>query len=49
LQWVKKYKNWTSDDWKKAMFTDETNLSVQGYRKTAVWRSQADPIRIGHL
>jgi hypothetical protein len=30
------------------MFTDETHFFVQGYRKTVVQRSQAEPLRTGH-
>lgn len=28
LLWAKKYKNWTSEDWSKVMWTDESNIEV---------------------
>jgi hypothetical protein len=31
------------------MFTDEIHFFVQGYRKTVISRSQAEPRRNGHI
>lgn len=28
LLWARKYKNWTSEDWAKVMWTDESNIEV---------------------
>ena len=30
LAWAKEYKNWTLADWKKVMFSDETDFFVGG-------------------
>jgi hypothetical protein len=31
LAWANKYRSWTTDDWKKVAFSDESHHSVQGY------------------
>jgi hypothetical protein len=30
LAWAKKYKNWTVEEWKKVLFSDETYFMGQG-------------------
>jgi hypothetical protein len=45
LQWAKKCNNVTRGDCKKAVFTDGTHFFVQVHRKTAVQKSQAEPLR----
>ena len=39
LQWAKKYKDWTVEDWKRVCFSDETPfLLFQSYGRKIVWR-----------
>ena len=30
LAWAKKYQNWTTDDWRRVVFSDETKVNVWG-------------------
>ncbi|KAG1167121.1 hypothetical protein G6F46_012603 [Rhizopus delemar] len=30
LKWCKKHQNWTVDDWKKVIFSDETKINIFG-------------------
>ncbi|KAG0972999.1 hypothetical protein G6F29_013118 [Rhizopus arrhizus] len=30
LAWAKKYQNWTTDDWQRVVFSDETKVNVWG-------------------
>jgi len=49
LAWAKKYQNWTTEDWSKVLFSDETHLIVQGERVQYVRRANGDPISPSHL
>lgn len=42
-QWALKFKNWTLEDWKKVIFSDETSVQV-GHRRGAdkVWRKPSE-------
>ena len=39
-KWGLKYKNWTKEDWRRVIFSDETHMFVQGQRSHHVRRSQ---------
>ena len=30
LAWSKKYQNWTTDDWRRVVFSDETKVNIWG-------------------
>ena len=49
LQWAKRYKNWTSDDWSKVLFSDESHFFVQGHNPQFVRRSLDEPMRQEHF
>jgi hypothetical protein len=49
LAWAKKYRLWTTDDWKKVAFSDESHIFAQGYRASVVSRSSDEPVRAEHL
>jgi hypothetical protein len=36
LEWVNKYRSWTTDDWKKMAFSDESHFLVQDYKASVV-------------
>ena len=42
LAGARKYESWTSDHWKKVIFSDETHFLVQGYRAVAVSYTHLD-------
>jgi hypothetical protein len=40
LAWCLLYKDWTLEDWKNVIFTDETSVQMGGVRgKRRVWRT----------
>jgi hypothetical protein len=40
LPFAKRYKDWTADDWRKVVWTDESPFEVgKNYRKVRVWRT----------
>ena len=41
----RKYESWSSDDWKKVIFNDETHFSIQGYRAVVVRKITDEPVR----
>ena len=47
LQWARRYSQWTADDWKKEVFSDESHFEVHGYRSKFVRRSKGEPLRPG--
>ena len=49
LQWARRYSQWTADDWKKVVFSDESHFVVHGYRSKFVRRSKGEPLRAGHI
>ena len=49
LSWVKKYKDWTVEQWRKVIFSDETHFEVQGYRSNFIQCSSEEPLRSGHI
>ena len=48
-KWGLKYKNWTKEDWRRMIFSDETHMFVQGQRSQHVRRSQNEKIRNAHI
>jgi transposase len=48
-KWANKYKNWTKDQWRKVLFTDESHFFVQGQRSQHVRRSQGEKLRDCHI
>jgi DNA-directed RNA polymerase I, II, and III subunit RPABC1 len=40
LAWANKYRSWSTDDWKKVAFSDETHFLIQGYRANIRRESQ---------
>ena len=49
MEWARQHKNWTKEEWRKVMFTDESHFEVQGQRCQYVRRSIGEPIREGHI
>jgi len=49
LQWARKYRNWTKEQWAKVIFSDECHFEVQGRRTQFVRRSVGEPIRSCHI
>src|SRR5215469_15753539 len=49
LHWAHRYAQWTADDWKKVIFSDESHFEVHGYRSQVVRRSKGEPLRSGHI
>ena len=48
-KWGLKYKNWTKEDWRRVIFSDETHMFVQGQKSQHVRRSQNEKIRNAHI
>ena len=44
LAWAKKYQKWTKEDWRKVMFSDESQFYVQGQRSQHVRRSAGEEL-----
>ncbi|GFV92278.1 transposable element Tcb2 transposase [Trichonephila clavipes] len=39
LQWCREHKNWTTDQWSRVLFTDESRFSTRSYsRRVLIWR-----------
>ena len=49
LQWARKYAEWTVDEWRKVIFSDEAHFEVHGYRSVVVRRSKGEPLQAGHI
>jgi hypothetical protein len=43
------YRSWTTDDWKKVAFSDESYFFVEGYRASVIRRSGDELMRAEHL
>jgi transposase len=41
LAWAKEHKNWTVDQWKNVLFTDEKQFPLRYYGKRSVWKDSA--------
>ena len=49
LAWAKRLESWTSEDWRKVLFSDESQFLVQGQRSQHVRRTKGEPIRQEHI
>ena len=49
LAWAETYKDWTKEDWRKVLFSDESHFLVQGQRSQYVRRSKNEDIREEHM
>ena len=49
LAWAETYKEWTKEDWRKVLFSDESHFLVQGQRSQYVRRSRNEEIREEHM
>ncbi|GFW75242.1 transposable element Tcb2 transposase [Trichonephila clavipes] len=39
LQWCREHKNWTTDQWSRVLFTDESRFSTRSYsQRVLIWR-----------
>jgi hypothetical protein len=49
-EWAKAHKDWTKDDWRRVIFTDETKINVWGSDGCKYyWTSPGDPLQDHHL
>lgn len=49
LAWAECYKEWTTEDWRRVMFSDESHFLVQGQRSQYVRRSKNEEITEEHM
>ena len=49
LAWAETYKEWTKEDWRKVLFSDESHFLVQGQHSQYVRRSKNEEIREDHM
>lgn len=49
LAWAETYKEWTKEDWRKVLFSDEAHFLVQGQQSRYVRRSKNEEIREEHM
>lgn len=49
LAWARKYKNWSVEDWKKVLFSDETHFFVQGRHSKYVRVSEGERLSPLHF
>jgi len=46
---VKKYKDWTKDQWRKVVFSDESHFLAQGQKSQHIRRTPEEKIRDSHI
>jgi len=44
LEWCRSHRNWTVDDWRKVIFSDETSFEVGKRRSRNVWRKSTEKL-----
>jgi hypothetical protein len=50
LAWAKKYQTWTTDDWRRVVFSDETKVNVWGSDGCKhYWSRPAVPLKPHHI
>lgn len=50
LSFVKKYKNWTSDDWMKVIWSDETKINrYTSDGRSCAWLRKGEPLQTKHV
>ena len=42
MEWCKRHKNWTIDEWKKVLFADESPFTIRFQRRTRLWRKRGE-------
>ena len=47
--WAKKYKDWTREQWRQVLFSDESHFLVQGVRSQHVQILKAEPLKESHI
>ena len=47
--WAKKYKDWTREQWRRVLFSDESHFLVQGVRSQHVRISKGEPLKESHI
>ena len=47
--WAKKYKDWTREQWRQVLFSDESHFLVQGVRSHHVRISKGEPLKESHI
>ena len=49
VKWAKKYKDWTENEWKKVLFSDESHFLVQGQYRCYERRSEGEKVTERHI
>lgn len=49
MAWAKKYKFWKVENWRKVLFSDESNFEVHGTKLSHVRRSNNETVSPKHL
>ena len=49
VKWAKKYKDWTENEWKKVLFSNETYFLVQGQYRHYVRRDEGKRVTEYHI
>ncbi|KAG1481916.1 hypothetical protein G6F54_013679 [Rhizopus delemar] len=50
LAWAKKHQNWTTDDWRRVVFSDETKVNIWGSDGCKYyWSRPGDPLKPHHI
>ncbi|KAG1538513.1 hypothetical protein G6F51_009727 [Rhizopus arrhizus] len=50
LEWAKKHQDWTVEEWRKVVFSDETKINVWGSDGCKYyWKRPSDPLQPHHL
>lgn len=49
IVWARKYVNWTTEDWRKVLFSDETHFVVQGQWSRFVRKSAGEKLTSRHF
>ena len=49
LSWARQFENWTREDWRRVLFSDESHFLVQGQRSQYVRRTKGEPVSKDHI
>src|SRR2546430_80845 len=50
LMWAKKYRNWTTEDWKQVIWSDESKFQLFGSDgRKYCWKKLNEPLRDRHI
>ena len=47
--WAKKYKDWTREQWRQVLFSDEGHFLVKGVKSQHVRISKGEPLKESHI